>query len=613
MATAYCKALSTDPIADSLCSIRTISFIRNSATLLTVDGCSRMAFWANNGKLIKDVMLPTDSMRVSSLSPDTRYLSFRVKNNYHTNRSIRIASFYIWDILENKIVSIIRDKTNFEYFFTYDISLSNNYLVISGRKRIDLWDIKKEELTRTVTWPFFSRKVLISSNDRFVVGSCSIFVPIYIYDLNEERRLELLNNTVKKNDWYLKESCIFYLIEISNKFNFLIAASHGNRLFIWDLNTGELMSYYRLRKKNISRIRCSPDGSILGVSSGNKLSMYKLNKDGRLRLLKTLDVPAEEITDFAFNENNSIVAIANYNKRYSIRIHLWDLKKKEFIAKLPDLTGVIYSIDISSNGNLVSGNGDRSVTLWNLDECVYTLKLRAHKSSVRCVKYSHNCSRIASGGWDGLVILWNASTSKTEKILKLYTSAVTALSFSYDDRYLITGSNNGKINVIELKNYNQLHKIQEQSSVTAINVNKENIIVSFLDGSIKSYCLHSGHCQRVIELSEPIFSIDATERYILTGGRNGIVRLYSNETGQLELNLRGPKWSVFATKIIELDTTLLFAAGKDKKIYCWDLDGNLKKIYKGHKMPIYSLAFDKKKKLLISSGKDKTIRLWSIM
>lgn len=57
----------------------------------------------------------------------------------------------------------------------------------------------------------------------------------------------------------------------------------------------------------------------------------------------------------------------------------------------------------------------------------------------------------------------------------------------------------------------------------------------------------------------------------------------------------------------------LFSAGEDKMVKCWDLEYNkVIRSYHGHLSAVYCLALHPTIDLLITGGRDSTVRVWDI-
>ena len=76
-------------------------------------------------------------------------------------------------------------------------------------------------------------------------------------------------------------------------------------------------------------------------------------------------------------------------------------------------TGQVYSVVFSSDGtSLVSGSGDRTVKLWNIQTGGVVKTFFGHTDIVVSVSISADCNIIASGSGNELIHLWNIQTGE---------------------------------------------------------------------------------------------------------------------------------------------------------------------------------------------------------
>ena len=100
-------------------------------------------------------------------------------------------------------------------------------------------------------------------------------------------------------------------------------------------------------------------------------------------------------------------------------------------------------------------------------------------------------------------------------------------------------------------------------------------------------------------------------RTLVSGSKDGIIRLWDTQSGILRQSLTGHTDSV-SSVVFSSDGTSLASGSPDNTVRLWDAQtGSLRKTLKGHTNAVLSVAFGPNGKTLASGSKDNTIRLWN--
>ncbi len=109
-------------------------------------------------------------------------------------------------------------------------------------------------------------------------------------------------------------------------------------------------------------------------------------------------------------------------------------------------------------------------------------------------------------------------------------------------------------------------------------------------------------------VSSVAFSPDG--RTLVSGSKDGIIRLWDTQTGILRQSLTGHTGSV-SSVVFSSDGTSLASGSSDNTVCLWDAQtGALQNTLKGHTNEVLSVVFGPNGKTLASGSKDNTIRLW---
>ncbi|KAJ3114149.1 hypothetical protein HK098_007453 [Nowakowskiella sp. JEL0407] len=111
-------------------------------------------------------------------------------------------------------------------------------------------------------------------------------------------------------------------------------------------------------------------------------------------------------------------------------------------------TDPVISVAISNDSDrIVSGSGDNTVKIWNVNTGKEIRTLAGHTNYVTAVAISNDGDRIVSGSWDNTVKIWNANTGKEIRTLAGHTREVTAVAISNDGDRIVSGSEDNTVKI----------------------------------------------------------------------------------------------------------------------------------------------------------------------
>ncbi|KAH9819190.1 WD40-repeat-containing domain protein [Melampsora americana] len=101
-------------------------------------------------------------------------------------------------------------------------------------------------------------------------------------------------------------------------------------------------------------------------------------------------------------------------------------------------------------------------------------------------------------------------------------------------------------------------------------------------------------------------------QYILTGGQERIIRLWSAKTGNLIKEYPGHGYEILGITVAP-SNSFFGSVGGDRSVYYWDVGtGTVLRRFSGHSGVVNACAFSFDGNLLLSGGFDSHVRIWDI-
>lgn len=281
----------------------------------------------------------------------------------------------------------------------------------------------------------------------------------------------------------------------------------------------------------------------------------------------------------------------------------------------------------------VDNPGDRLVSHLNVYQALYyankflgydSVNLKSynqalgHDESVISLKYGKDPNVFYSAGSDGKVIRWRLDEGfNTPEIIYEGHHLIKSLDLSHDDRWiLVVTKDQGLVMVDNSYREQPLGEVSMvvrdpelvQSAVFMPGENKIAIVTKKGELKFKGYGQDSTLGQTKRKITSMV--INQSNDDILLGSEDGTVQVWEDT---LSHHLYFEEAFAVNTMAISPDYTIL-ALGREKgDVVLWNLKTKtLIRTIAGHQSAITDLDFDAQGKQLLSSSRDRTVRVWSI-
>jgi WD40 repeat protein len=196
----------------------------------------------------------------------------------------------------------------------------------------------------------------------------------------------------------------------------------------------------------ITSLAITPNGKA-GVTAGRDgtVRIWTYDEDKKAEVARIIHIPegiAAESVAISSSGRFLLSGDANGNA------YVWDYSTG---SQLSDLSRPrIMSLTLTNDRRrLLLGGHDGSIRVWDIANGRQVTKIRAHKSIVWEIRASSRGSYIVSIGNDDARI-WDARTLQQIREIRDITNPVWSADTSTDERFLVTGHQNGDINVWDI-------------------------------------------------------------------------------------------------------------------------------------------------------------------
>ncbi|MFN7097290.1 MAG: pentapeptide repeat-containing protein, partial [Gammaproteobacteria bacterium] len=338
-------------------------------------------------------------------------------------------------------------------------------------------------------------------------------------------------------------------------------------IYIWDVNTRQVLRYLRGHTMWVSCLAYSPRGTELASGSG----------DGTIFLW-------EDTT-----ERGKVLCGHN---------------------------GSVECVAFSPPGTqLASGSSDMTIQLWKTPTGEMEKRLEEHASKVKYLAYSLDGTELTSISYDKTGLLWDVITGNKLRVLKVHEANASCWAYSPLDGLLIRGCNKTVwLGGVEIEEWESLEHagwfrcLSFSPEGTELASGSHDMTVLLWNVTIGKASTLEGHHSWVNCLA---FSPRGTE--LASGSDDNRSLLWEVATGEIKKRFIGHTDSVNCVAFSP-DGTELATGGSDETVRLWDVETeHEKKVLHGHTKLIKCLAYSPKGTKLASGSNDKTIHLWKVV
>ena len=191
----------------------------------------------------------------------------------------------------------------------------------------------------------------------------------------------------------------------------LVSCSADRSIRIWNIETGECLKVIEdaldLADKDVGGIKLLPNEQLLSCS-GKTIKLWDLNSSMRLQ---TLIGHENEISSVDVLSDGRVVSISDDST-----VKIWNLSTGECLQTLRGHSDAVYCLKVLQDDTIITGSSDRTLKLWDLtsNSCIKTLN--GHVDSIFQITTMSN-NQVVSCARDGTIKVWDLLEGKCIKTL----------------------------------------------------------------------------------------------------------------------------------------------------------------------------------------------------
>ncbi|XP_065889852.1 transducin beta-like protein 3 isoform X2 [Dysidea avara] len=416
----------------------------------------------------------------------------------------------------------------------------------------------------------------------------------------------------------------------------------GSSVKVIHRQTGRVTWHLNEDEDTITSFAVSPDGKLLLIGLRSQLiKQYDwLNK----KLIKLWKAHISPIMAMTFDPSSTLLATGSADSS----VKIWDCTRNYYTHNFHGSNGVVHLVQFHPKGlQLITSSSDCKIRLWDLlsSRCLHVLD--SHMSLVTGVAVFADETTMISVGRDKIIIIWNIKEGKSQKTIPVFESLEGVALIPDDSSCHVEGRDNmtlvltaGEKGVIKLWDLTNWRCVKEFGSITVgagqgehpeenlqsgytqllYHHHLKSIVGVTFDHNIMVYGLPEMEVEKqLIGYNDEILDI------VLVGVNNSLVAVATNseqarifDRHTLNCQFLSGHTDIILSMDCSIDGKMLATSSKDNTIRLWSLCNSSDSfrciaIGSGHTHCVGTVAFSRHRtSFLVSGSKDCTIKLWSL-
>ncbi|MCW8963847.1 MAG: ankyrin repeat domain-containing protein [Gammaproteobacteria bacterium] len=242
-----------------------------------------------------------------------------------------------------------------------------------------------------------------------------------------------------------------------------------------------------------------------------------------------------------------------------------------------------------------------------------------HQGVIQALSLSDDGKQLLTGSDEGLVQVFHSPSGNCQQTLSGHSAAITAVGFSVDNQYAISGARDNKIKIWDLQQGTCVQTLSgHKGGITCLHtLPNERLLVSGSDDkTLRIWDFPSGQCLQVLKGHQQAVSCCqplSDWQYLLSGGEDKTIKLWSLSTARhiTDIGKMGGHVARIAALNASYDDQVIASVSKDCTIRLWDMEHN--KAYQtisAHATAVTDMGLSLNGRHAVSVARDGEIKLW---
>lgn len=247
----------------------------------------------------------------------------------------------------------------------------------------------------------------------------------------------------------------------------------------------------------------SPDGQFL--ASGSDDTSIKVRSLTNGKIIRTLAGHWNSVSSVVFHPHKEVLVSGSWDGN----VKFW--RKEALIRDLRGHQAKINTATISPDGQLIaSGSQDGHIKIWHVNQLQAIHSWQGHENWVNSLVFTPDSNHLISCSSDCTIKIWHV---QTQELTHTFTQPdrVKCLALNCNGKFLVSGSQDKFIYVIDLSTRELLHTLKEhwgEINSLAISQEGQTLVSAGWDETINIWHIPTGVCLHSLSGHEsPIFAL----------------------------------------------------------------------------------------------------------